>query len=427
MSVDGSIGLRWYMRGESKRETYKKTYRALLLCCLIVAASCGMFTCFVQASEEQRLLIVLYDHEPNTGIPKQDNIFFEGRQYGVLIVYEIIDENGEVSSRNIAYDTLITVPWGSYMTSQAFPEITLTAPEMQTYREFIITASKQGHTSAEKLITVIKGELTLTTDRGIVQEGDGFTAIVRDHNNQPVADVIVYIDREGEQESPSFTNAQGISYLTAPLIDSENRSFVLIALKDGYKESAATLRVEKTPPKSFGADIISILPIIIALILVILAMVIVRLLKPKSTNAKKQKRDEDLSDDSEYKQKRQPSPQRRHTLEPTVQISQPSSIDGTKPTDAKIEEIRIRPAGKRKETTYLIEEEKKPHHISDRKKTEEVYYKGTDELGYTIDKITGKIDETKKDKWFEGTDAIREKVDIALKKKKQKQDDEEKK
>ncbi len=50
-------------------------------------------------------------------------------------------------------------------------------------------------------------------------------------------------------------------------------------------------------------------------------------------------------------------------------------------------------------------------------KDENDWFKGTDDIRYEIDKLTGKIDENSIDKWFEGYDDIKDKINERIKKK----------
>ena len=54
------------------------------------------------------------------------------------------------------------------------------------------------------------------------------------------------------------------------------------------------------------------------------------------------------------------------------------------------------------------------------------WFEGDDDARYQIQKATGEVDETGKDKWFEGVGDLKEKIDERVKKKDKKKDEENK-
>jgi len=91
--------------------------------------------------------------------------------------------------------------------------------------------------------------------------------------------------------------------------------------------------------------------------------------------------------------------------------------------DAKVEEIRISRPRKEKEVIPVSSEEDKTEKLINKNKMQKHgydWFKGTDDIRYEIDKLTGEIDEDGIDKWYEGVDNIREKIDEKMKKRKEK-------
>ena len=86
--------------------------------------------------------------------------------------------------------------------------------------------------------------------------------------------------------------------------------------------------------------------------------------------------------------------------------------------EPRVEEIRIHTSGKKKETACLSTEcEEQPRKAISPKSRDSEWFKGTDDIKYKIDKITGEIDENGADKWFEGVDNIKSKIDEKVSKK----------
>ncbi|OGS39920.1 MAG: hypothetical protein A3K77_03660 [Euryarchaeota archaeon RBG_13_31_8] len=85
-----------------------------------------------------------------------------------------------------------------------------------------------------------------------------------------------------------------------------------------------------------------------------------------------------------------------------------------------MEEIRIARSGKEKEIIPVESNERDTEKIINRRislKDENEWFKGTKDIRYEIDKLTGEVDEKTIDKWFEGFDDIKDKIDERIKKK----------
>jgi len=365
----------------------------------------------VSAQEENELFIVIYEHDPPSDIPLQGNVFLEDKEYDILIGYE--DQTG---GRGIAHNVTVTVPWTSpYFIGTDPPDVTIKAPKYEEFPQFEITASKVGFISARRDITVLKGELSVATDKGIVEEEESFQVTVTDQNENAVEGSTVYLDINGQESGPEITNSDGIAYLEAPEVDADS-DITIIAFKDGYEVGSKPIRVEKAQ-ESFLDDIA---PIVVALIVVIFAMLFVRfrkkLPKPKP-NFKTEIPNEDeklIEDKKEIFVDKVISKKLPPDTKDVEEL--PASDKGP-----RVEEIRIHRPDKKKETKHISEKEPEAV-ISSHKKDEYEWFKGTDYMKYKIDELTGEIDEQKADKWFEGVPDIKSKVDEKLKEKKKKKD-----
>lgn len=364
------------------------------------------------AQEEGELTISIFD-PPSSTIPLDEDepIFLEGREYGILVGYVTVDQDGEVIDRGIAHDATVSVPWASYVTSATMPQITITAPSFEEYDVFIIEATKEGYKSAGTLIAVIKGELRVFLDRGVAQEGETFQVTVKDQDNDGVQGCTVYMDNY-ESDSDT-TNSNGVAYLKAPKVDGDVE-ITIITFKGGYDVVSTNLLVEDfNLLMMFG----EFLPIILAGMCVIIAIIIVtirkRLSRPRPSIASNiPKNDEIYFKEKKLNERKDPielePPERELELPPLER-------------EPKIEEIRIHRSTKKKSTTNVPDKESSRKVIPlESGKDDYRWFEGTDNIRDKIDKLTVDVDERKKDKWFEGTDDIRSKIDETLAKKQKK-------
>ncbi|MFH1100422.1 MAG: hypothetical protein V1726_00090 [Methanobacteriota archaeon] len=373
----------------------------------------------VHGQEQEQLRIVLYDHQPDTGIPKEDNLFIEGHEYGIAIFYEHENNVGEI----VATDVLVTVPWATYKTSETAPEISLVAPRFEEYRQFVITASKTGYQTAEKLIAVIKGELVVTTDRGTISEGETFQVTVKDQANRLIEDCLVYVQREGQQGDSDMTDARGTVYLSAPLIENDSEFASVLGYKDGYREGVTSIRVENTPVVTIAADLMTIIPVVLAVVVVVVAVIVVRIRKTSNQpDVPTMTEQEHLEPEIVIYEKRKlfsSNKKPRSIMKETLEI-EPVATESVPRNEPKVEEIRIHGSGKAKETTILSTKKEEP--VPSRRKGSTDWFEGTDEVRYKIDRLTRDAKKKEKDKWFEGTSDIQEKIDEAICKKHKKKE-----
>ncbi|UCD13167.1 MAG: hypothetical protein JSW60_06305 [Thermoplasmatales archaeon] len=325
----------------------------------------------------------------------------EGKKYYIAIGCE--GEYGYV------YNVIVDIPWEApYVTSEELPWITVETPDFEEYPEFVITAFKDEYISAEQEISVLKGKLSVTTDRGTVKEKESFSVIVWDQYNNKVEGCICYLDVDGSEGDSCSTGSNGIAYLIAPEV-TDNAVINIKAFKGGYLSGSTTIRVESV---SEGMFMDGLTPIITALIVLIFAMLFVRVKKEFLRTKYKPK--VDLP-----KQKEKTDEYNKENLAGKVnpkKIHLNKKIDEKLPVMEKgpwVEEIRIHRPEKKKETKYVMEEAKKDGPRL--KKGECEWFKGKDYMRYKIDELTGEIDGQTEGKWFEGVDNIKSKVDRKLK------------
>ena len=300
------------------------------------------------------------------------------------------------------------MPWEvPCITSEELPWITIETPDFEEYPEFVITALKDGYISAEQEIKVLKGELSVTTDRGTVKEKESFCVIVWDQNSNRVEGSTIYLDVDGSEGDSDTTGSNGIAYLTAPDV-TDDVKININAFKGGYFVGSTTIRAENVPESIFMD---SLTPIIAAVLVLMFAILFVRFRKelPKPTI--------ELKADSPEKSMKN---KKENITNKTNQIKTPSDVKPKEKLplsekESRVEEIRIQRPEKKKEIKYVVEEEAEKV-ISNHKKDEYEWFKGKDHMKYKINELTGEMEEQMEDKWFEGVYDIKSQVDKKLKK-----------
>jgi len=331
----------------------------------------------------------------------------EGKKYDIAVGCE--DQYGYV------YNVSICVPWEvQCITSEKLPWITIETPDFGEYPEFVITALKDGYTSAEQEIKVLKGELSVTTDRGTVKEKESFCVIVWDQNSNRVEGSTVYLDVDGSEDDSDITGSNGMAYLTAPDV-TDDVEINIKAFKEGYFVGSTTIRAENVPESIFMDGLT---PIIAAVLALIFAMLFVRVRKefPKPTI--------ELKVDTPEKSIKN---KKENFANEAYPIKTPSDAKAKEKLplpekEPRVEEIRIQRPEKKKETKYVVEKEEVEKVIPYHKKDEYEWFKGKDHMKYKINELTGEIEEQKEDKWFEGVYDIKSQVDKKLKKSSKKKD-----
>jgi len=353
------------------------------------------------ADEDKYLFIVIHDNETN--LPIQEEIFYEGKEYDIAV--------GCVGEYGYAYNVSINIPWeNTYITSEELPWITVKTPSFEQYSDFVITASKNGFISVEQKIGVLKGKLSLSTDRGTVKEKGSFSVTVVDQNNNKLEGCMVYLD--GYESKSDITGSNGIAYVSAPEVD-ENVQIDIKAFKAGYLAGSSTIRIENISP-DFIPD--GWYPILGSLIMVFSAILIVRLRKTRSAHKKQSHFKPSLAQNLTYKNKKMDFD--RSVYLKNGHLSK--RIENPLPLAKKgpwVEEIRIHRTDKKKETKLVGDNKpgKDNKKITSNSKKEDCdWFKGKKYMRYKIDELTGEIDDKNEGKWFEGIDDIKTKVDRRL-------------
>jgi hypothetical protein len=394
----------------------QKDHRSFLYFIVLLLVVSSLFLPVVSAQEEKSLYIELFDNYTSQRL--EGNVFFEGKKYDIVIGAE-----GEVG---FAYDVTVTALGATYITSEELPVVTIEAPRFDEYDSFVITASKGGYLPADIEITVLKGELIITIDRGTVEEKKEFQVTVRDLDTNPVEGAMVYTDPDA---APVLTDVRGIAYLDAPEVDKDTIITIQV-LRSGYEPGSITLRVENVGGLALdftGLTLLQMIPILFAIVAVIFAIVYVRWRKtrtPRGAPEMKTRPSEELEEflEEEKIEKRDRKFEKEPALYP---VKERRNVTISTP-DPKVEEIRIPLQEKKKETTILSREQEKASSVP--RKDDEEWFKGQEYMRYKLDELTGKIDQKTEGKWFEGERDGKYKVDETLKKssKKKKVDEAEK-
>ena len=265
--------------------------------------------------------------------------------------------------------------------------------------------------------------LQILRDERVVKVDEEFTVRVVNETGKPVEDATVYIADTNLPVSP--TNDDGYAILLAP---SESGNYVIVAEKDGYKD---TVEIKVVSSPGFWES--PFFPIIVATICLISAIVYVNLRQKKDIyNRTKEISKEKLMKmqettgkitSSRYGKKKGTKVEAK--FETKSYELKPVRSKITK--DAKVEEIRISRPRKQKEVIPVdAKKDETEKVISEKrmKRRDYDWFEGTDDVRYEIDKLTGEIDEEGIDKWFEGVDDLRNKIDEKMKKKDKKKKEE---
>jgi hypothetical protein len=371
----------------------------------------AVFISPVFGQDEPALLIEIYDSNWNesAGTP-----LFEGMSYNISISTE---------NEPVVLGVNITFLGHTNTTSLDSLFVPFTAPRFDEHESFVITATKEGYLGAELEVTVIKGELSISADRGIVEEKKEFIVTVKDHNNNPIEGALVSVSPIA---SPVITDEHGVGYVDAPEVE-QSTNLIIQVTKKGYVSGSMTIRVENA--EGFGLDLsgpkfLQILPILIAVLVVIFAMVYVLWRQRRAPLAPQT---EHRGKQTSGSQENLDEKQRQHFgKEQTLYSVKEKKDRSISNPQSRVEEIRIPVQEKKKETTILSNEKEIERTSVNKKNEPDEYFKGHDYMRYKIDEMTGKIDQNTDGKWFEGQRDSKYKVNETLKKSfKKKKDDEE--
>jgi hypothetical protein len=381
----------------SKIRAYHSYISIIILFLLILNV---FFCCFTVKAQEKQLYI--------------DMISFNIKESSdfTLSVYTINDEylpeyHKDVKIEFNEKEYIITDEDENY-------EKTIMAPEVNKDTTFSIKVSKEGYKSAYKNITILDApQLVIVPDseKYVVNSGELFSVRVRENNESGNVVQGVNVTIQNMMGSVEKTDSDGRAVLKAP---SDFDKITILAQKSGYSDG--TLSINVNVPSSIFDQIFSKenLIIIFSIIFLIVAILLVNYRQKKTL----------------YSRAKEIAKENKINKYDLTKKSQDSSSNNdairVKPTNnTKVEEIRIIQTKKGKEVVPIRtnKDEEEEFFVEDEKP--EDWFKGTDEVRYEIDRLTGEIDEEGKDKWFEGIDDLREKIDEKVKKKDKKKNDEE--
>jgi len=303
----------------------------------------------------------------------------------------------------------------------------LTAPYVEEDTTFLINASKAGFVSDTKTITIQNLDetpsdsndfnLDIVPNSYLVKPGESFYVTVY-YNNMPAEGVTVFIQNSGENE---ITNEYGVAYLTAP---KDEETIIVKARKEGYDVASLELNIDQEKP--IWKELIEhkFFPLFAAFIILLIAVIFVHFRQRRSIYARaKQISDKKVvekytSSEEIFSNAKKYGYENPNSSGEMVHV-RPSS-------DSKVEEIRITRPQKQKEVVDVKpkkEEINRDTSQSNDKNADSEWFKGTDDIKYEIDKLTGEVDEEGMDKWFEGVEGLKDKVNEKMKKKKKERDD----
>lgn len=370
----------------------------------------SLFLPVALAQEEKSLYIVIFDYETSQIL--DGNVFFEGKKYDIGIGAIGVGAEDEAA---FVLGVTITVLDATYLTSEEMPVVTIEAPRFdENDYSFVITASKGGYLPADIEITVLKGELVITIDRGTVEENKEFQVTVKDLDANPVEGAMVFTDPNAVSE---FTDASGIAYLDAPEVDKDTVITIQV-LQSGYEPGSTTLRVENAGGFALdftGVTLLQMAPILFAIVAVIFAIVYVRWRKTRTPRGSRDIKTGPPGELEEFlEEEKIEKRDRKFEKEPALYpVKERRNVTISTP-DPKVEEIRIPLQEKKKETTILSAGQEKTSSVPG--KDDEEWFKGQEYMRYKLDELTGKIDQKTEGRWFEGQHDGKYKVDETLKK-----------
>jgi hypothetical protein len=382
-----------------------RTYYKFILFLFIIFFTISCLTIKNVSGAPEKIMEIITEEE----IYEEKNFSISVLDPDLINIQEI--ETPYLSDVQIEFNEMI------YFIDEDF-EVTIKAPEVTQNEIFTIKASKDGYITAYKNVTIIdtyNNKLEIIHDDYVVDAGKKFSVQIIDGDENLVSGVEVYI--QNSEEPSSITNERGFATLKAP-DDKEN--FIIVAKKNGYDYVTQIFSVN-IPPSLWDSLIKNqYIPIFIGVILLISAIIFVNFRQRLSIYNKSK----EISDEKNLK---------KYNLNAEVKIS--TNIDknindnkyysrdivrSQQAQDVKVEEIRITRPNKEKEIIPIKTIEDETDKIINRRKlqkNENDWFKGNDDIRYEIDKLTGEVDENTVDKWFEGFDDIKDKVNEKIKKK----------
>ena len=258
----------------------------------------------------------------------------------------------------------------------------------------------------EQEFGILKGRLSLTTDRGTVKEKGSFSVTVYDQNNNRIEGCIVYLD--GYENDYATTGTNGITYISAPEVK-ENTQININAFKGGYLAGENSIRVESLSNNFITEEWY---PIVLSSIIVISAILFVRFRNSRTNKKKGNKVVKPIRHSTKKPIINKDNLIRKYDFKkPKSNKVNNNSIQYVK-KEPWVEEIRLQRSVKKRETKVVGEKNKTSGSNIRRKDCD--WFKGKNYMKYKIDELTGEIDDKNDGKWFEGIDEIKTKVDKRL-------------
>ena len=270
---------------------------------------------------------------------------------------------------------------------------------------FLLVANISGYYAS---INAQEGSPTLfiyPEDGYVLDENQKFSILITENTSDgdAVEGVSVAIQNVMGDKYDSTTNSDGRAFLYAP----KNREkFTIIATKSGYITATETLEINQEQGiinQIIGSQYFIVF---LAFLFLILAIIIVNYRQKKSVY----NRAKNITKDKKMKE---------YGLEKKEETLYPIE----KNRNNKIEEIRIVQTRQKKDVIPIEKKDESGGSIDEEKKSGD-WFKGTDEVKYEIDRLTGEVDEDGEDKWFEGVENLRDKLDEKMKKKGKKEEEE---
>jgi hypothetical protein len=379
----------------------KKTLMNFLSLILLLFIASFLVVPSVISQDEPQLIIEVYDS--NDWNESTGTIVFEGRSYDIMASTE---------NETVIMEVNITVLGSTYRTNVSEPFVTVTVPPFEQSDSLSITATKGGYQPDAVELTVLKGELSIMTNRTILNEKTQFQITVTDQDNHPVDSALVYVT---ENAQPIQTNQLGKTVALAPDVEASTAMTIQV-IKSGYLSGSTTIHIENVDTSIFNlteSKFLQILPVLLAVLVVIISILYVFLRQKKDQTKISRNAPTEAPDEPPHTHKERQ--QRSKTDTTKYPVAEKRNIS-TSTLESRVEEIRIPVQSKKKETTILAEEKAEEQVTEDEEKHPDEWFKGQDYMRYKIDELTGKIDQNTDGKWFEGEQVTKDKVDEALKK-----------
>lgn len=309
-------------------------------------------------------------------------------------------------------DCIVIFNNNSYYLTYDEPEINIEAPQVNEDTYFKIKAIKTGYISDEKYINIInienKSKLIITLlDNDFIVEGNAyFSILITDEKGNPISNATIGIQSIISKESIGFTDENGRGRILAP---NNRNEIILLAQKNGYINATEKVWINTNPDVIEKILKYPYTIIIIALIILFFSVIIVSI-KKSLINIKKNKK--------QIYKKMNENNLDNDKIKYLNQKNSKNNREDIKIKEAKVEEIRINKKDPDQKIVTLKNQNKE--NDLNLRKNEKIrnqnYIVGIDEIRYKIDKLTDDVKSFNENKWFEGQDIIREKIDEKLKK-----------